>query len=192
MTQRDWMKSGPSVMGFTPGWLWWSAMLVVVMIGGGLLARQVHRHLTIERYIDERIAVHASEQGLDLSLVHAVVQAESGRDWRAESPLGAKGLMQVTDIAHEDVKRLTDIEDGNLFEVDYNLRVGTLYLAYLLDRFDGDVALAVAAYHMGPTRVAQGQRKYPDLSPRDMIDKHGGPQTRAYVKRVLSLLEEDR
>ena len=190
MADHSWAKRGPRVLGFEPGWLWWAAVLVVVVVGGGLLAKQVYRHLTIQRYIDERIAYHAQEQGLDEALVHAVVEAESGRDWRAESAAGAKGLMQVTPIALEDVKRLEGIDDGDLFEVDYNLRVGTLYLAYLLERFEGDIALAVAAYHMGPTAVARGQRKYPHLSSREMIEKHGGPQTRAYVTKVLKLIED--
>jgi len=190
MTDRSWTKRGPRVLGYEPGWLWWAAAMVVVTVGGGLLTKQVYRYLTIQAYIDDRIAYHAGEQGLDAALVQAVVQAESRRDWKATSPVGAKGLMQITDIALEDVKRLEGIDDGDLYDIDYNLHVGTLYLAYLMDRFDGDVALAVAAYHMGPTRVAKGQRKYPKLSPRDMIEKHGGPQTRAYVKRVLELIEE--
>lgn len=190
MVESRWKKHGPSVFGYEPGWLWWAALLLVLLVGAGYLGKAIHRHLTIHRYIDERIAYHADAQGLDLALVQAVVEAESGRDWRAESPVGAKGLMQVTAIALEDVKRLEDIGDGDLFEIDYNLHVGTLYLAYLLERFEGDIALAVAAYHMGPTAIAKGQRKYPDLSPRDMIEKHGGPQTRAYVKKVLALIED--
>ncbi|MEM6260831.1 MAG: transglycosylase SLT domain-containing protein, partial [Planctomycetota bacterium] len=78
---------------------------------------------------------------------------------------------------------------GDLFEVYYNLRVGTLYLAYLLDRFEGDITLALAAYHMGPTSVAKGIQKYPDLSSRDMVRRLAGPQTQAYVDRVLGMLE---
>jgi len=190
MAQRDWIKHGPRVLGYEPGWLWWAAVLLVVLVASGYVGKAVHRYLTIQRFIDERIAYHAEQQGLDEVLVQAVVQAESGRDWRAESKVGAKGLMQVTDIALQDVKRLEAIDDGDLYEIDYNLHVGTLYLAHLMDRFDGDVALAVAAYHMGPTRVARGQRKHPGLSSRDMINKHGGPQTRAYVKKVLELIEE--
>jgi len=192
MQTKDWIKQGPRVFGYEPGWLWWAAVLVVLLVAGGYIGNAVHRHLTIQDYIDERIAFHADQQRLDEALVQAVVEAESGRDWRAESKVGAKGLMQVTDIARDDVKRLEGIDDGDLYDIDYNLHVGTLYLAYLLDRFDGDVALAVAAYHMGPTRVARGQRKYPDLSSRDMIDKHGGPQTRAYVKKVLKLIEKSK
>ncbi|MEM6260125.1 MAG: lytic transglycosylase domain-containing protein [Planctomycetota bacterium] len=190
MRERAWMRSGPRVFGYEPGWLWWAALLAVV--SGGLYwgSLQLDRQEKNKAYLFERASFHANEQGLDSLLVHAVIQAESSWDWQAESPLGAKGLMQVMPIALEDVKQREGIGDGDLFDVDYNLRVGTLYLAYLMERFEGDVALALAAYHMGPTAVAKGQRKYPGLPSQGMIDKHAGPQTRAYVKKVLGLIEE--
>ena len=190
MAKPDWLKSGPRVFGYEPGWLWWAVLFAVVC--GALFwgSNELQRRQKNLAYLQERATFHAQEKGLDQALLFAVIEAESSWDWRAESPLGAKGLMQVMPIALEEVKRTEDIGDGDLFNVDYNLHVGTLYLAGLLERFDGDVTLAVAAYHMGPTRVAKGQRKYPDLSSRDMVNKHGGPQTRAYVAKVLRLIEE--
>ena len=190
MAERDWIKHGPRVFGYEPGWLWWVVLFVVTLATLIWASVQIRHNMHNLAYLQERASFHALQQGLDEPLVFAVIEAESGWDWQAESPLGAKGLMQVMPIALDEVKRVEGIEDGDLFDVDYNLHVGTLYLAYLMDRFDDDVALAVAAYHMGPTRVAKGQRKYPDLSPRDMIDKHGGPQTRAYVNKVLGLIEQ--
>lgn len=189
MAERSWTKNGPSLFGYEPGWLWWAVAIAVIC--GGLLwgGYELDRQRKNMAYLQERATFHAAEQGLDVTLVFAVIQAESGWDWRAQSSAGAKGLMQVTKIALDDVKRLEAIDGGNLFDVDYNLQVGTLYLAYLLDRFEGDVALAVAAYHMGPTAIAKGQSKYPDLPPRDMINQHAGPQTKAYVKKVLGLIE---
>lgn len=191
MRDRTWYRNGPSVFGYQPGWLWWAAALVVVAGGGAWLARELQRRAINEQYIADRIAFHAEAQGLDVALVQAVVEAESGGDWRAESGAGAKGLMQVTPIALEDVLLREAIDAGDLFDPDYNLRVGTIYLRHQLERFDGDLTLALAAYHMGPTAVAKGQRRYPGLAPRDMIQKHAGPQTRAYVDKVLSLYQSD-
>ena len=51
------------------------------------------------------------------------------------------------------------VPEGDLFDATHNIDVGSRYLAHLLDRFDGDVRLAVAAYHMGPTRVARLKRE---------------------------------
>ncbi|MFN3168288.1 MAG: lytic transglycosylase domain-containing protein [Phycisphaeraceae bacterium] len=191
MVKGTWKRDGPAVFGYQPGWLWWAAALMVVALGGAFLARQVNRQLVNQRYIDQRIVHHAEQQGLDVDLVRAVVEAESGGDWRAESDAGARGLMQVTPIALKDVQLRDGVGPGDLFDPDYNLRVGTLYLSHLLDRFEGDVALALAAYHMGPTRVSRGLSKYPGLSSREMIDKHAGPQTRAYVEKVLSMIEAE-
>jgi soluble lytic murein transglycosylase len=190
MSKGTWKRLGPEVFGYQPGWLWWAAALMVVALAGTLLARQINRQLVNQQYIDYRIVYHARQQGLDVDLVRAVVDAESGGDWLAESDAGAKGLMQVTPIALKDVQLRDGVGAGDLFDPDYNLRVGTLYLSHLLDRFDDDRALALAAYHMGPTRVSRGLKKYPGLSSREMIDKHAGPQTRAYVEKVLDAIEE--
>ncbi|MEM9882838.1 MAG: lytic transglycosylase domain-containing protein [Planctomycetota bacterium] len=136
----------------------------------------------IEALIDDR----AAAAGLDAELVRRVVRAESGGDPRAESPRGARGLMQVTDITLRDVRqRNPDLPRGDLFDAGYNLTVGTTYLAYLMDRFDGDVTLAVTAYHMGPTRVRRVQRANPGITPTQLVTRHAGPQTRAYVGKVL-------
>lgn len=189
MQGRAWIRSGPSVFGYQPGWLWWAAALAVVAVGCWFLTREVEEIQANEQFVEDRVAFHANEQGLDVELVRAVVQAESSGDRLAQSKLGAKGLMQIMPIAHKEVKRRYKIKDGDLFDVDYNLRVGTLYLAYLLERFDGDVTLALAAYHMGPTRVSKRMRKDPGLTPAELVKKHGGPQTRAYVEKVLKQYE---
>lgn len=189
MLSRRFKRRGPRLFGYEPGWLWWAVVLVIFLVSGLTIRSELARQEKGQAFIDERIAYHATEQGLDVSLVRAVVEAESSFDWEAESNKNAKGLMQITPIALADVQRLMDVPDGNLFDVDYNLEVGTLYLSYLIDRFDGDVTLAVAAYHMGPTRVAKGMRKYPKLSSSELVKKVGGPQTRAYVKKVMRLYE---
>ncbi|MEM6458137.1 MAG: lytic transglycosylase domain-containing protein [Planctomycetota bacterium] len=136
----------------------------------------------IEALIEDR----AAAAGLDAELVRRVVRAESGGDPRAESPRGARGLMQVTDITLRDVRqRNPELPGGDLFDADYNLTVGTTYLAYLLERFDGDVTLALTAYHMGPTRVRRVQRANPGITPAQLVARHAGPQTRAYVGKLL-------
>lgn len=185
MGSKDWLKHGPRLFGYEPGWLWWAVLFAVVC--GALFwgSNELQRRQKNLDYLQERAGFHANQQGLDPELVYAVIKAESSWDWRAESPLGAKGLMQVMPIALEDVKQREGIGDGDLFGVDYNLQVGTLYLAYLVDRFDGDLELAVAAYHMGPTALAKGKGQSPDMDSRELIEKYAGPQTKAYVDTVI-------
>lgn len=135
---------------------------------------------------DALIARHARATGLDVDLVRSVVTHESGGDPQAQSNKAARGLMQITAITERDVlARNRDMVAGDLFDADYNVQVGTTYLAYLLKRFDGDRTLAVAAYHMGPTAIRRAMNADPALASIDLVQKHGGPQTRAYTAKVL-------
>lgn len=173
---------------FIRGWLVAAAVLLLLIVATPYFASRVH-----ERSIDARLAalepliLEAShDSGLRPELVRAVVRAESGGDPAAVSPVKARGLMQVMPDAHDDARRVGRLPDGDLFDPAYNLRVGTTYLAHLLQRFEGDTRLAVAAYHMGPTRVAELRRSHPRLSSEELVNRFGGPQTRAYVKRVMA------
>ena len=134
----------------------------------------------------EPIERHARAAGLEMGLVQAVVVAESSGNPAAYSSAQAKGLMQITPVTHTDAMQRFDLPEGDLFDPDYNLQVGTRYLAHLLERFDGDRTLALAAYHMGPTRVSRLRREHPQLSSSQLVEQHAGPKTRAYVKRVLA------
>lgn len=172
---------------------------IVLLLAGGFLAvlavprgyeagKDAVRTYRVSHYV-EPIAAHADAAGLDRALVRAVVLAESSGNPNAHSKADAKGLMQITPITHEEVMRRFDLPAGDLYDPDYNLRVGTTYLAYLHDRFDHDRTLALAAYHMGPTRVAKLRREHPELSPEELVQEHAGPKTRAYIKRVLQEAE---
>ncbi|HET9670916.1 MAG TPA: lytic transglycosylase domain-containing protein [Casimicrobiaceae bacterium] len=117
---------------------------------------------------------HASD--LDPALVQAVVAVESGFDPHAVSDKGAVGLMQVLPGTAERygvaADRRRSVAD-KLLDPALNVRIGTHYLRDLLARFDGDVALALAAYNAGEGAVAHHANRIP---PYD--------ETRTYVTRV--------
>ena len=139
----------------------------------------------------EQIFAAARRHGLDSLLVASLVEAESSFLPRVVSPRGAVGLMQVMPVTERDVlERNPQLARGLLTDPDYNLRVGTTYLSYLLERFDGDLKLALAAYHMGPTKVAKAKQSDPGLTTDELIIKHAGPKTRAYVRNVLRVMGE--
>lgn len=111
----------------------------------------------------------AAKYNLDPQLVKAVIKAESNWNPNAVSPKGARGLMQLMPS--------TAYELGvyNSFDPEENIDGGTRYLSYLIEKFNGDLNLAVAAYNAGPARVEK-TKSIPAI-----------PETVQYVKRVMSL-----
>ena len=103
----------------------------------------------------------------DPSLVKAIIANESGFDANATSKVGAQGLMQLMPATAQAVGV------RNAYDPAQNVAGGTRYLRGLLDRFNGDVRLAVAAYNAGPNAV----EKYGDVPPY--------AETQNYVANVL-------
>jgi soluble lytic murein transglycosylase-like protein len=115
------------------------------------------------------------KHGIDPALVHAVVQAESNYRPTAKSQVGARGLMQVMPATARDL----GVKSARLlFDPQQNLEAGVKYLKFLLERFDGDLPTAIAAYNAGPAAVS----KYEGIPPF--------PETRNYVRKVLSNFQQ--
>jgi soluble lytic murein transglycosylase-like protein len=121
----------------------------------------------IDQIIDEASATY----GVNPGFVRAIIHAESRFNPNAVSHVGAQGLMQLMPVT----ARYLGVSDP--FDMRQNIFAGVKYLSNLLDRFDGDVGLAAAAYNAGPNAVAR---------------RGGIPpfrETRGYVKKVKGFLE---
>ncbi|MCL6499186.1 MAG: lytic transglycosylase domain-containing protein [Firmicutes bacterium] len=114
----------------------------------------------------------ARRHGLDPTLVAAVVAAESDFQPTAVSPKGARGLMQLGPLAWRETAPADCRPHACAFNPVANLEAGSRYLRRMLDRFGGDVRLALAAYNAGPETVAA----YGGLPPYR--------ETQGYVLRV--------
>jgi len=101
--------------------------------------------------LERLIAGASAANGEDPALVKAVVANESGFDSAATSRVGAQGLMQLMP------ETAAEMGVGNAYDPAQNIAGGTRYLAELLQRFGGDVPLALAAYNAGPEAVTKGQ-----------------------------------
>jgi len=175
------------------------AFAVLVFLALHLTAMQAHAQKTIYQYQDPSGTVHLSDirtsseyrpffyfripagadrsqiaaiirreagrYGLDPALVTAMVEVESGFDVRAVSPKGAQGLMQIMPGTAKDL----NLKNG--FDAEGNIEAGARYMRGLLDRFGGDVKLALAAYNAGPGSVSRCGGVPPIAETRQYIDK---------------------
>lgn len=124
--------------------------------------------------LDGMIRRKAREYEVDEDLVRSVIQMESGGKARVVSSAGAMGLMQLM----PSTAKMLGVEDA--FDPEQNMDGGIRYLKMMLDRYNGDEKLALAAYHSGPGSV----------------DKYGGippfPIVNRYVKTVTAITEKAR
>lgn len=115
---------------------------------------------------------HATDHAISPALVRAVIQAESAWNVRAVSVKGALGLMQLMPAT------ASHLGVSDPFDPEQNIRGGVKYLRFLLDRYDGNFELALAAYNAGPGAVDRYGRKVPPYR-----------ETQAYVRKIVSVSE---
>ncbi|HLP16651.1 MAG TPA: transglycosylase SLT domain-containing protein [Bacteroidota bacterium] len=118
---------------------------------------------------NEIIAHAADTVGVDANLLKAMIVEESGGKQHARSSRNAKGLMQLIDSTAQ------SMGVKNVWDPHQNIQGGARYLKQQLDKFDGDVSLALASYNAGPGNV----ERYKGIPPFQ--------ETRNYVKRVMNL-----
>lgn len=130
---------------------------------------------------------------VEWALVHALIRQESRFDHQAVSSVGARGLMQVMPATAKQVAGKMGIShqtDWLISRPDHNIKLGTRYIAQMLDQFDNNYAMAIAAYNAGPGRSVKWAKTYGDprlgeISLVDWIESIPFSETRNYVQRVL-------
>ncbi|HEX7244485.1 MAG TPA: lytic transglycosylase domain-containing protein [Solirubrobacterales bacterium] len=168
-----------------------AAALAVILAIGLLLRGTIDKaiqELTLPLKHEDVIRQQAREKGVDAALIAAVIYSES-KFSESTSSAGARGLMQITRDAANDIERHsggTTFRFGDLSDPEINIRYGTFLLRELLDRYGGDEAAALAAYNAGPGNADKWGGS--DLT----VEEIPFPETRAYVEEVLEKQREYR
>lgn len=141
----------------------------------------------------DKVEQYSRNNGLDPYLVLAVIREESRFNPRATSRAQAHGLMQIIPSTGKILAKqlsITPFRRAKMYEVDTNIMMGTYYLAELIRRFDGNIALALAGYNGGPVRIKKlvnnwynGDMRNLDLD--EFIEFIPLKETRYYVQKVL-------
>jgi soluble lytic murein transglycosylase len=158
-----------------------------VLVAGGTIDKAI-QELTLPLRHEDVIRQQSREKGVDAALIAAVIYSESKFSDQT-SRAGARGLMQITPDAANEIERLsggTTFELRDLSDPEINIRYGTFLLRELLDRYDGDAAAVLAAYNAGPANADRWGGS--DLS----VEEIPFPETRAYVEEVLEKQGEYR
>ena len=133
------------------------------------------------------IHAYAKEYAMDRYLVMGEIKAESNFDPKAISTRNAKGLMQLTDTTALECSEkmgLNDFQPDDIFDPETNIRMGCYYLSYLLERFDGEIDTALAAYNAGEGNVQKGLED-PRYSPDGKtLSKIPFAETEHYVQKI--------
>jgi hypothetical protein len=143
--------------------------------------------LFFPRQYGDLISAYSREHEVDPGLVQALIREESFFRSDVRSPANAYGLMQ---LLHGTARQVANgsglrVKVKDLYDPEINIRLGLLYLKTLLERYDGRLYLALAAYNAGPHRVDQWLQDFPLADEEEFIEMIPFSETRNYVKNIL-------
>jgi soluble lytic murein transglycosylase len=178
------------------------ALLVAMVLGGAVAAAATGvgplgdavREITLPLRHDDIIRQQAADKDLDPALIAAVIYEES-RFRDQTSHAGARGLMQITP---ETADFIADRSGGVRFRQEdlatpqINIAYGSWFLRYLIDHYDGNETLAIAAYNAGQTNVDGWVERAGGPESFDAARDVPFPETRAYVDNVQERRDEYR
>ena len=125
-------------------------------------------NLTVDERIENAVELYSNQHGVDSNLVKAIIKVESNFDPNVVSSAGAKGLMQLMP------------ENCKALGVEQNIEGGVKHIKEYIDRYDGDIEMALMAYNGGPTRMMnRGVTSIDDIYKMPK-------ETQNYVPKVMS------
>lgn len=139
-------------------WAGLALLLAIGVVGLRWGVDAIERAFHPKEY-SEYVEYYAGKYDLDPLLVYSFICTESDFEPTAQSSVDARGLMQITEETFDWLKSriapTETLEFASLYDPEVNVRFGTYYLKITLERYDGDVSTAAAAYHSGWGTVDQ-------------------------------------
>ncbi len=136
----------------------------------------------------EYVEKYSQQNGLDKYLVYATIKAESDFNPDVTSASDARGLMQLmeeTAVERSNIIENNSVEAYDLYDPETNIKLGTSYLSYLLNLYDGNVVLAITAYNAGLGNVEQWIKDGIIKSDGSDIENIPYKETSNYVRKIL-------
>ena len=127
--------------------------------------------------IDNAISISSKKYGVDENLIRAIIKVESDFNPNCVSSAGAKGLMQLMP------ENCRDLGVSDPFDIEQNIDGGTRHIKEYLDKYNGDVEMALMAYNGGPTRMAKrGVKSIDDIYKMPKETQNYVPKVMKYYK----------
>lgn len=165
-------------------------LIILILIVFLIVFKNKIQRIFYPKSYEEFVSMYSDEYGVDENLVFAVIKAESNFQEDAVSHKDALGLMQIMKETAEDVARKYNIEidfnnsEREILNVQNNIKIGTKYLAVLLEKYK-NIEVAVAAYNAGIGTVDNWIEKGIIKSDGSNIENIPYKETNNYVRKIL-------
>lgn len=170
-------------------------LIAALLLGiAGYLGYSAYTERAYPMKYSEYVEKYSKEYSVDKFLVYAVIKTESGFRPDAVSSVGARGLMQITEVTFDWIKfRLGDDENEfyDMYDPEVNIRYGCWFLGFLCDEFgSGNIRTVAAAYHAGRGKVNEWLDNKDYSSDGVHLDSIPGRDTAHYVSKVTRAVDK--
>lgn len=183
-TQKKTAKNAPKILAISL-----ICLLILGAIGVlvGKKTQETYYPLKYQRAIEK----YTEEYDLPPALLYAVIHTESSFDPEAESDVGAIGLTQIMPETFEWLQKKLKEEhpEEALYDPEISIKYGAYFYKILLDKYDGDVKTAAAAYHSGTGQVAKWLSDPQYSANGKTLDKIPGKNANHYASKILKAME---
>ena len=163
-------------------------LLIIFILFKVIKVQEIILKLIYPTKYSEYVEKYSQQNGLDKYLVYATIKAESNFNPNVTSASDARGLMQLmeeTAVERSNIIENNSIEVYDLYDPETNIKLGTSYLSYLLNLYDGNVVLAITAYNAGLGNVKQWIKDGVIKNDGSDIENIPYIETSNYVRKIL-------